>query len=143
MPVNGWTVLNLIDRTYDVDTTIRKVLYSSILPKISPQTLTMFQRESVVRKGLGDREPTVKAAARSLIATWMHPLQPETGVDYPKNGHATKSVEDEVVSMLKLFDLTQDVAVDALLSIFITKVEVFNNIEFNGQLLICIFHLSI
>ena len=104
----------------------------------------MFQREFIVRKGLGDRESSVKAAAGSLIATWMHALQSEVGVDYSKNGHATKSkVEDEVVSMLKLFDLTQDVAVDALLSVFTTEVEVFNNLEFNGQLVVCIFQLII
>lgn len=133
MPVNKRTVLSLIDRTYDMDVTIRKVLYSSILSKISPQQLTMFQREFIVLKGLGDREPSVKAAARSLIAAWMHLLQPDVGVDYLEDGHATKSVKDEVVSMLKLFDLTQDVAVDALLSIFTTEVEVFNNIEFNEQ----------
>jgi condensin complex subunit 3 len=133
IPVNEQTVLNLIDRTYDMDVTIRKVLYGSILPKLSPRKLSMFQREFIVRKGLGDREPSVKAAARSLIATWMHALQPEFGVDHPKDGHAAKgNVEDEVVSMLKLFDLTQDVAVDALLSVFTTEIEVFNNIKFNG-----------
>lgn len=104
----------------------------------------MFQREFIVRKGLGDREPSVKAAAKSLITTWMRALQPEVGVDYLKDGHATKSkVEDEVISMLKLFDLTQDVAVDALLSVFTTEIEVFNNIEFNGQLVVCIFQLVI
>ena len=144
IPVNEQTVLNLIDRTYDTDATIRKVLYGSILPKLSPRKLSMFQREFIVRKGLGDREPSVKAAARSLIATWMHALQPEVKVDCPKDGHGTKStIEDEVVSMLKLFDLTQDVAVDALLSVFTTEIEVFNNMEFNGQLVVCIFQLVI
>ena len=139
IPVNEQTVLSLIDRTYDTDATVRKVLYGSTLPKISPRKLSMFQREFIVRKGLGDREPSVKTAARSLIATWMH-----VGVHYPIDGHATKrKVEDEVVSMLKLFDLTQDVAVDALLSIFTTEIAVFNNIEFNGQLVACIFQLVI
>jgi condensin complex subunit 3 len=140
IPVNEQTVLNLIDRTYDTDATIRKILYGSILPKISPRTLSMSQREFIVRKGLGDREPSVKTAARSLITTWMHTLQPEVEleVDYSKGGHTTKSkVEDGVVSMLKLFDLTQDVAVDALLSVFTTEIEVFNNMEFDGQLVVC------
>ena len=144
IPVNEQTVLCLIDRTYDTDATIRKVLYGSVLPKLSPRNLSMFQRESIVRKGLGDREPSVKTAARSLIATWMHALQPEVGVDDPKGGHVTKSnVEDKVVSMLKLFDLTQDVAVDALLSVFTTEIEIFNNMEFDGQLVVCIFHMVI
>jgi condensin complex subunit 3 len=140
IPVNEQTILNLIDRTYDTDATIRKVLYGTILPKISPRKLSMSQREFIVRKGLGDREPSVKTAARSLIAAWMHLLQPEVGVDYPKDGHATKSkVQDEVVSVLKLFDLTQDVAVDALLSVFTTEIELFNNMEFSGQFVVCIF----
>lgn len=142
IPVNEQTILNLIDRTYDTDATIRKVLYGSILPKISPRKLTMFQREFIVRKGLGDREPSVKTAAKSLIVTWMHALQPEVGVDYLKDGTKSK-VEDEVVSMLKLFDLTQDVAVDALLSVFTTEIEVFNNMEFDGQLVVCIFQVVI
>lgn len=142
MPVNERTILNLIDRTSDTDPSIRKILYSSILPKISPQKLSMFQREFIVRKGLGDREPSVKTAARSLIATWMRALQPEAGEDHPEDGRGTESkVESEVILMLKLFDLTQDVAVDVLLSIFTTEVRVFNKIEFNGQLVICIFYL--
>jgi condensin complex subunit 3 len=103
----------------------------------------MSQRELIVRKGLGDREPSVKAAAASLIVTWMHALHPKVEGDYPKNGHATTSKVEEVVSILKLFDLTQDVAVDALLSVFTTKVDIFNNIEFNGVLVLCIFHLII
>lgn len=97
----------------------------------------MPHREFIVRKGLGDRESSVRTAAASLIVIWMHALQPKVDDD-----HATTSkVEDEVVSILKLFDLTQDVAVDALLSIFTTNVEVFNDIEFNGELVICIFIL--
>ena len=144
IPVNEQTVLNLVDRTYDTDATIRKILYGSIFPKLSPRKLSMPQREFIVRKGLGDREPSVKAAASSLIATWMHALQPEVGVDDPKDGHATKSkVEDGVVSMLKLLDLTQDVAVDALLSVFMTENKVFNNLKFNGQLVVCLFQLVI
>lgn len=93
----------------------------------------MPQRESIVRKGLGDREPSVKAAAALLVTSWMHDLQPKV----KKDDHATKSkVEDEVVSILKLFDLTQDVAVDALLSVFKTKVDLFNNIQFDGEFVI-------
>lgn len=93
----------------------------------------MPQRESIVRKGLGDREPSVKAAAALLVTSWMHDLQPKVKTEYPKDDHATKSKVEDVVSILKLFDLTQDVAVDALLSVFKTKVDLFDNIEFDGE----------
>ena len=85
----------------------------------------------------------MKTAARSLITTWMHALQADVGVDYLKGGRAKSKVENEVVSMLKLFDLTQDVAVDALLSVFTTEIEVFNNMEFDGQLVVCKFQVVI
>lgn len=88
----------------------------------------MSQREAVVRKGLGEREPSIKSAAASLIVIWMHSLQSKIRGDHPTRSKA----EEEVVSILRLFDLTQDVAVDALLSIFMTEVDIFNNIEFNG-----------
>ncbi|KAF8797851.1 hypothetical protein BYT27DRAFT_7123670 [Phlegmacium glaucopus] len=129
IPVNDQTILKLLDRTYDTDATIRKALYGSILPDISPRDLSMPQREFIVRKGLGDREPGVRAAAASLIATWIQALQPKAEGDNP----TTSKVEDEVISILKLFDLTEDVAVDALLSVFTTRVDIFNNLEFNEQ----------
>jgi condensin complex subunit 3 len=101
----------------------------------------MPHREFIVRKGLGDRESSVRTAAASLIVTWMHALQPKVEVEVDYDHATTSKVEDEVVSILKLFDLSQDVAVDALLSIFTTNVEVFNDIEFNGELVVCIFLL--
>jgi len=136
IPVNDQTILNLLDRTYDTDANIRKALYGSVLPNITPRDLSMPQREFIVRKGLGDREPSVRAAAASLIATWIRALQPKLEGDNP-----TSKAEDEVVSILKLFDLTQDVAVDALLSVFTTSIDIFDNLEFNGELVVCIFHL--
>lgn len=56
IPVNEQTMFNLIDRTDDMDVGTRKALYSSILPRVSPQDLSMAQWEAVVRKGLGERE---------------------------------------------------------------------------------------
>jgi len=68
-----------------------------------------------------------------LIMIWMHALQLKVRDDHP-----TRSKVEEVVSILRLFDLTQDVAVDVLLSIFMTEVDVFNNIEFNGEFVVWI-----
>ena len=140
IPVNHQTTLHLLDRTYDTDSTIRKFLYSSVLPAIPPRDFNMSQREFLVRKGLGDREPSVKAAAASLIAAWIHTLHPKVEEDHDAT---TSKAEDEVVSFLKLFDLAQDVAVDALLSVFTTRVDIFNNIKFDGKIVAYIFHLII
>ncbi|KAF8163123.1 nuclear condensing complex subunit [Crassisporium funariophilum] len=130
-PVTVETLPAILDRTRDTDAIIRKVVYNAVLAKHTtqgeegeketlgithPRVLSIAQRELIVKNGLGDREPAVRAAAASLITTWVHEGQ------------------SGVVSLLSLFDLGQGtVAADALMSVFTTDVAIFNDFEFGDQ----------
>ncbi|KAG9120574.1 hypothetical protein FRC07_003879 [Ceratobasidium sp. 392] len=103
----------ILSRTRDVDTTLRKIVYHHVLSGLKPQLLTVAQREEIVSNGLGDREPTVRGAAAQMIGTWVD----------AKDG--------DLIEFLKSFDLLKSkVAEDALLSVFVTRVDVFGNVEF-------------
>ncbi|KAF7375150.1 Condensin complex subunit 3 [Mycena sanguinolenta] len=76
IPVNSNSLPAVLARARDTETTIRKLLYSSVLTQTassaaSPHTLTIAQRELIVRHGLGDREMTVRNAAADLLGTWI------------------------------------------------------------------------
>lgn len=79
-----------------------------------------------MRSGLGDRELGVRTAAASLLGTWVDVISKnDPGED--------KRAESGVVALLKMFDLVEsNVAADVLLSVFVTRADIFENISFKG-----------
>ncbi|KAL4079677.1 nuclear condensing complex subunit [Scleroderma citrinum] len=75
---------------------------------VHPRVLSIAQRELIIRNGLGDREPAVRAAAGSLLGTWV----------------------DVAQGMTKAEDIQGTIAEDALLSIFATRMDIFEHLEF-------------
>jgi condensin complex subunit 3 len=93
-----------------------------------PRALTIAQRELIVRNGLGDREPAVRAAAGKLVGAW---------VDAVSVGTKKDAVFEDVLAFLGTFDLRESAVVeDALLSVFVTRVDVFDALEFDGVLIL-------
>ncbi|KAJ7722735.1 nuclear condensing complex subunit [Mycena maculata] len=80
MPVSADTIPALLLRSRDTEATVRKLLFSNVLEKAAtteygnPRKLTIAEREIIVRNGLGDREKTVRAAAATLLGTWIDVL---------------------------------------------------------------------
>ncbi|THH31051.1 hypothetical protein EUX98_g3136 [Antrodiella citrinella] len=141
IPPGGNTTEAILTRTRDVDATVRRSVYGVALNPDAPgkddakpennigathpRTLTISQRELIVRNGLGDREEMVKAAATKLLTSWMDIVREHE--DDPKD------VEDEsnVTAFLRLFDLFQtSVPEDALLCVFAARPDVLDSLEF-------------
>lgn len=144
IPLTPITLPAILARTRDTDTTNRKLVYSAVLePHCEsgsndqsigighPRALTIAQRELIVRNGLGDREGVVRNAAGSLVGAWVDV------VGEAKEKQRDKGmIEQDVVSLLKLFDLAEGtIAEDALLSVFRGRVDIFDGLEFGGQCL--------
>ncbi|KAF8647428.1 hypothetical protein AX16_006718 [Volvariella volvacea WC 439] len=182
IPVSQGTMNAILDRSRDTDTMIRKLVYHAVLQSHTkqggsevmgpthPRALSIEQRELIVKNGLGDREPSVRLAAGSLLGNWVdvvgegakldtrtasEPVKNEEVGD-SKEGLAVEIEEDNkavvnkangkekgrgkpklenieagVLELLKLFDLSNStIAADALLSIFATRPETFDNLEF-------------
>jgi condensin complex subunit 3 len=93
-----------------------------------PRVLSIAQRELIIRNGVGDREPAVKTAAAALLGTWIDVIgEGDEGQEDNLN------VETRVVQLLKLLDLVDSkIAEDALLNVFESRVDVFDNLEFGG-----------
>ncbi|OAX38286.1 hypothetical protein K503DRAFT_718426 [Rhizopogon vinicolor AM-OR11-026] len=140
IPLSPVTLDAVFARTRDTDTIMRKLVYSAILDQhcfdsdgsgmglVHPRVLTIAQRELIIRNGLGDREPAVRQAAGSLLGTWVGVARGEV-----KNSES-KSVNDDVLALLSLFDLTEStVAEDALLSVFETRRDIFDHLDFNDD----------
>ncbi|TDL22782.1 hypothetical protein BD410DRAFT_722164 [Rickenella mellea] len=105
----------LLTRTRDVDPVTRKLVYTSLLPRLDhPKQLTITQREFIVCHGLGDREEAVRVAAAKVLKGWLD------------------LYEGDIVEFLSIFDaLNGEVAVDAVKSIFVSAPEVLDDIEFD------------
>ena len=83
LPLGPQTLPPLLERSRDIDATIRKLVYTHVLEKYCqpsdfgqvgfthPRALSIAQREMIVGNGLGDREPSVKAAAAQLLGQWV------------------------------------------------------------------------
>lgn len=116
VPVTPSTLPSILSRTRDVDANIRKLVFSSVLEQLEhPKQLTIEQREIIVKNGLGDREPSVLAAAQKLISDWCDALE-------------------GVLSFLSLFDLYESKeAEQALLSVFKSRTDILDSLDFGGM----------
>ena len=93
--------------------------------------LTIAQREEAVRNGLGDREGSVRKAAAAMLGGWLDQAE----------GNLVEVGHNESLSRKKLtmqflarFDVvTSQVAEEALLSVFVTRPEVLDSMEFGGK----------
>ena len=142
--VTADTIPHLLTRTRDLDSGVRKHTYSTVLERncsigegedsksvghAHPRFLSIEHREMVIKHGLGDREPSVRAAAANLVGTWVDVMRnPDQIV---KNETPAQALEQTVLSFLTLFDL-QEVTIpeEALTSVFKTCAEIFDNLEF-------------
>ncbi|KAG2090779.1 nuclear condensing complex subunit [Suillus discolor] len=128
----------VLGRTRDIDTIMRKLVDSAILIQhcfasegsamglVHPRVLTISQREFIIRNGLGDREPAVHQTAALLLSKWV-----DVAREHVKN-EESKTVEDNVLAFLSLFDLTEStVAEDALLSVLDRRADISDHVEFN------------
>lgn len=140
IPITTRTLITVLARTRDVDMTVRRLVYGSVLlahadlpddavpGAAHPRALTIAQREQIVRNGLGDREPAVRAAAGKLIGAW---------IDAVSVGTKKGPVFEDLLAFLDTFDLRESAVVeDALLSVFVTRVDVFDALEFDGAYLL-------
>ena len=141
IPQTSTTLPLILLRTRDTDTNIRKLVYASILSSSCvsdtlydsswvghPRSLTIAQRELVVRNGLGDREALVKSACEGLIGGWLDVVREKNDAGANKG-----EVVEDVIAFLKLFDLADPeskIGEDALLSVFKTRVDIFDALEF-------------
>lgn len=142
--VTADTIPHLLTRTRDLDSGVRKHTYSTVLERncsigdgedsksvgdAHPRFLSIEHREIVIKHGLGDREPSVRAAAANLVGTWVDVMRnPDQIV---KNETPAQELEQTMLSFLTLFDL-QEVTIpeEALMSVLKTRAEIFDNLEF-------------
>ncbi|KAG1862391.1 hypothetical protein C8R48DRAFT_213327 [Suillus tomentosus] len=140
IPLSSATLDAVLGRTRDTDTIMRKLVYSAILIQhcfasdgsamglVHPRVLTISQREFIIRNGLGDREPAVRQAAALLLSKWVDVAREDV------KSEESKTVEDNVLALLSLFDLTEStVAEDALLSVLDRRADISDHVEFNGM----------
>ena len=145
----------ILSRTRDVDTTLRKSLYTHLLNLIpNPRGLTIAQRELIVRNGLGDREESVRVAAGKLVAGWAEAVGgggkktkekdkvaegedvEEGAPERPAPMEAEKSTNEkcDLVKFLEIFDLVgSSVAEDALKSIFVMRTDILDAVDMPGK----------
>ncbi|CAK5265065.1 unnamed protein product [Mycena citricolor] len=138
VPLTPTTLPALLDRTRDVDAVTRKLVYSGVFtPRLeNPRMLSIGQRETLVRAGLGDREPAVRLAAGKMVGHWYDGVLADPSTkDDGWNGD-DGGVMRALVSLLGLFDVVgpgEAIAVDALASLFTTRPELYTVFVFEDS----------
>ncbi|KAF9234461.1 nuclear condensing complex subunit [Melanogaster broomeanus] len=112
----------ILARTRDADTVKRRLVYSAVLEKhfttldgsgiglVHPRVLSIAQRELIIRNG--------------LVIVARGDATDEEG----------KTVHDDVLVLLNPLDLNEStITEDALLSVFATRVDIFDQLEFKGE----------
>ncbi|KAG6849522.1 hypothetical protein H0H93_007772 [Arthromyces matolae] len=139
LPLLPLTTEAILSRTRDTDSLTRKLVYSNVLStKLEhPRLLTIAQRELVFKDGLGDREPTVRVAAGKLASSWFDIVldEPNKAEEYTWDGD-DGGVMKGLIRFLSLFDVvgpSEAVAVDAVLSIFVTRPSIAESLVFPEQ----------
>ncbi|KAF5379027.1 hypothetical protein D9615_006072 [Tricholomella constricta] len=127
VPLISTTIDTILSRTRDTDALTRKLVFFNVLhSKLEhPRQLTISQRELVIKDGLGDREPSVRVAAGKLAANWFDIVhaEPSEAEEYTWVGD-DGGVMKALLKFLAVFDVVgpgEAVAVDAVLSIFVTR----------------------
>lgn len=140
VPVAPDSLDTILTRTRDTDTITRKLVYSNVLQSklVHPRQLTIAQREDLIRAGLGDREPAVRAAVGKVIGGWFDLVLVD--VKEPPDGQAWVGDDGGVmkafIQFLGLFDVVgpgEGIAVDAVLSILTTRAGTCEVFVFPGE----------
>ncbi|KAJ7635072.1 nuclear condensing complex subunit [Roridomyces roridus] len=131
VPVTADTLDHVLSRARDVDPVTRKLVYTTVLPRLAhPRHLTIEQRERVVQTGLGDREPAVRLAAGKMMATWFDLVTSEPPSDFPWAGD-DGGIMHALIGFLNLFDVVgpgEAVAVDAILALSSARSGLFDSL---------------
>ena len=115
--LNKQTLPILLSRAKDPDVNVRRTVFRVLKTTPVPaRSLSLEQRTLVVRYGLGDRTPVVKAEARKLLASWVD---------------GTNDLE----GFISLFDMSSDtIAEDALGAVLLERPELLDDIDLsNGE----------
>lgn len=137
VPLSPITLDNILNRTRDTDPVTRKLVFFVLQAKLNhPRQLTIAQREQLIKDGLGDREPAVRVAAGRMVAGWFEIVlaEPETVEEESWEGD-DGGIMKGFVRFLSLFDVVGPggaVAVDAALSIFVTRPDISDVFVFPG-----------
>lgn len=157
LPCSRETLDAVLERSRDVDTHIRKMVYTEVLEKYcipvdptldkggytNPRALKIAQRELIVKNGLGDREEAVKTSAARLLGKWLEVLheegaKKEQNEDENMKKEANEETIEQLVEFVTLFDLMESTnettaAEMALGSVFDTRMDIFEHLEFPGM----------
>ncbi|KAG8831455.1 hypothetical protein FRC17_003118 [Serendipita sp. 399] len=133
LPLTSNSLALLLTRCRDVDASVRKMAFR-LLSQIQARALSVSQRSTVVRNGLGDRESHVRNEATKLIYKWavdcssMDRTNPNTSTG--KQAQATTTLDlDEFLDLFDLWD--GEVAEEALKALIYKRPDVMDSVNLN------------
>lgn len=144
------SIPEVVRQARDKDANIRKLVYGQVLKKATfaevdgasepgpshPTVLSLSDMESVIKKGLRDREEGPRQAAASLVDEWVKIYERELPKPEPDQ---TYHAEVGVISLLERFNIIErrdeDLEVVEILleSIFSSRKDIANGLDFGGE----------
>ncbi|KAJ3985276.1 nuclear condensing complex subunit [Lentinula detonsa] len=144
LDLNKDTLDDILDRTRDTAVQIRKEVYSKLEKSVllndedddleigsaHPRTLSMAQRDLIVKNGIGDRDSSVRDSAVKVFTKWVNTIviTQDSGPQGPQEGSLQAT---PLVQLMTLFNLHDDDSLsEAIIKIFEANPRILNNIPF-------------
>ncbi|KAG8801376.1 hypothetical protein FRC16_000632 [Serendipita sp. 398] len=135
LPLNPTSLVILLSRCRDIDASVRKMAFR-LLSQIQARALSVSQRSTAVRNGLGDRDPQVRAEATKLIYRWaigcsaVDQFHPDTSKSAKTRVQASAKVDlDEFLDLFDLWD--GEVAEEALRALIYKRPDLMDEVNLN------------
>ena len=89
-----------------------------------------------MKDGLGDREPSVRMAAGKVVGAWLDVVLAEGTRERGTWTGDDGGIMQGLIHFLEVFDVIggESIAVDALLSVFVTRAHILDVFIFDGTL---------
>lgn len=128
LPLNISTLPELLKRSRDTDKAVRKIVFR-VLRKVPVRSLSVAQRSTIVRNGMGDRESSVRSEASKLLAVWALGCTPpaESKSSKPSAAGALKVDLHEFVDLFDLWD--GEVAEEAVKALIYHHPDIFEGFD--------------
>ncbi|KAL9595967.1 MAG: hypothetical protein Q9219_006127 [cf. Caloplaca sp. 3 TL-2023] len=112
LPLTPTTLPFLLERARDVDPTIRRALYSRLLPALGDfRHLSLSMREKLLRWGLRDRDENVrKATGRLFRERWIEDCAGSSATDESSAEQAAAPSLDGLLELLERIDVLNSAA---------------------------------
>lgn len=104
LAISDFTIPCVVERTRDVSEDVRRIAFLALTSKVPVESVSIAHRALVLRRGLGDRAPTVRSASVEMLKRWLEAFQGDvikflTALDVESNEREAELALKELIAI--------------------------------------------